>query len=51
MLSKFAELADVVINLRHLVHLYMPNFYQGTMLNVRHGEIKFLVVKTDDMGS
>nr|XP_009791454.1 PREDICTED: uncharacterized protein LOC104238700 [Nicotiana sylvestris] len=50
-LSKFAELADVEITLRHNVHLFMPTFYCGKMLNIRHRGSKSLVVKTDDKGS
>lgn len=36
MLAKFVELADVEITVRHLIHLFAPHFYRGTLLNLRH---------------
>lgn len=51
MLTKFAELVDVEVTLRHLVHLFAPSFYKGTMLNLNHRGGKFLVVKIDDKAS
>lgn len=50
-LSKFAELADVEITLRHIMHLFMPTFYRRTMLNIRHRGSKFLIFRMDDKGS
>lgn len=51
MLSKFAELAGVEITIWHLVDIFAPIFYWGTMLNLRRCGGKFLVVKMDDNGS
>lgn len=50
-MSKFAKMASVEITVRHLVHLFVPNFYLGTMLNLRHREGKSLVVRMDDKSS
>lgn len=51
MLSKFAELADVEVTLRHTMHLFMPTFYCDTMLKICHRGSKSLVVRMDHKGS
>lgn len=33
MLSNIVELATIEVTVRHLVHLFAPNFYRGTMFN------------------
>jgi len=48
MLTKYVELAGRGISLRHLMHLFAPNFYIGMMLHLRHRGSKSLVVKIDD---
>lgn len=47
-LTKFADLVGVELTLQHLVNLFAPSLYRGTMLNVRHRGGKYLVVNMDD---
>lgn len=51
MLTKFPEPAGVEVMVPHLVHLFAPNFYKGTMLNLHHYRVKCLVVNMDDKAS
>lgn len=48
MISKYVELARVKVTVRHLMHLFAPNFQRGMMLYLRHRGGKCLVVKMDD---
>lgn len=51
MLAKFVKLAEVEVTVRHLVHIFAPHFYRGTMLNLRPRGGKCLVVRIDDKGN
>nr|XP_033516744.1 uncharacterized protein LOC117281059 [Nicotiana tomentosiformis] len=48
MLTKYAELAGRGVSLRHLMHLFTPSLYRGTMLHLCHRGSKSLVEKMDD---
>lgn len=47
MLTKYAKLAGVGVSLRHLIHLFAPNFHRETILHLRHRGGKYLVVKME----
>lgn len=36
MLRKYTKLANRGVSIRHLLHLFAPNFLRGTMLHLRH---------------
>lgn len=48
MLAKYAELADCEVNIHHLLHLFLPSFYKGTLIYLRHRGINRLVAGRDD---
>lgn len=48
MLTKFVELAEVELTVRHLTHLFALSFYRGMMLNLCHRRGRCLVVKMLD---
>nr|XP_009597861.1 uncharacterized protein LOC104093758 isoform X1 [Nicotiana tomentosiformis] len=50
-LMKFSELAIVDNTVHHLIHLFAPHFYRGTLLNLHHRGGKCLVVRMDDKAS